>query len=117
MDCGLALNPDKLKAQIEGGILYALSACLYGEIPINKDQLALNFDSTPVLRMTDAPKISVEVINSNEAPTGAGELGVPVIAPAVCNAIRSISPYRFTKLPLIKDNKLNYDNAFEVLIT
>jgi len=117
VDCGLALNPDKLKAQIEGGILYGLSACLYGDVPTNKDQTTLNFDVSPVLRMTDSPHITIEIISSKEAPTGAGELGVPVIAPAVCNAIRSLSSYRFTKLPLIKNSKLNFDNAFEVLDT
>jgi len=114
VDCGMSIHPDKLKAQIEGGILYGLSACLYGEIPLNKDLLAMNFDNQPVLRMTESPSVDVHVIASQESPTGAGELGVPPIAPAVCNAIRTLTPYRFTKLPLLKAGKLKYDNALKV---
>lgn len=114
VDCGLAINPDKIKAQVEGGLLYGLSACLHGKIPKNKDAIPLNFDSLPTLRIQESPEIEVEIIESAESPTGVGELGVPVIAPAICNAIRSLSPYRFTKLPLINAGKINYDNAFKV---
>ena len=117
IDCGIPINPDKIKAQVEGGLLYGLSACLHGEIPDDKDSTALNFDSAPVLRLHESPQIVVEIIESTESPTGVGELGVPVVAPAICNAIRTIKPYRFTKFPLIKAGKINYDNAFKVLVT
>lgn len=116
-DCGLAINPDKAKAQIEGGILFGLSACLYGGIPKEKDKLSLNFDNQHVLRMDMSPQINVTLIESKNPPTGTGELGVPVIAPAICNAIRGINNFRLTKLPLLTGNKINYDNAFEVLRT
>ncbi|MDX1453737.1 MAG: molybdopterin cofactor-binding domain-containing protein, partial [Oleiphilaceae bacterium] len=114
VDCGLAINPDKIKAQIEGGILYGLSACLYGDMPREKDSQALNFDVLPVLRMVDTPDIQINVVASQEPPTGAGELGVPVIAPAVCNAIRRLTPYRFTRLPLLKEGRLNFDHAVKI---
>jgi len=114
IDCGLALNPDKVKAQLEGGILYGLSACLFGNIHKNKDSESLNFDTLPVLRMANTPRIDIEIMENNSAPTGVGELGVPVIAPAVCNAIRSLTNNRFTKLPLTKDNLINYDNSIRV---
>ncbi len=114
VDCGQAINPDKLKAQIAGGILYALSACLYGEIPREKEATTLNFDTQRVLRMSETPVIEVDIQDSEEAPTGAGELGVPAVAPAICNAIRTLTGHRVTKLPLIKQGKINYDNAVQV---
>ena len=115
IDCGQPIHPDGVKAQIEGGILYGLSACLHSEIPTEKDALALNFDQYKVLRFDETPRISVTVIESTMPPSGVGELGVPPIAPAICNAIRSLTPFRFNKLPILKGTHLNYDNAFHVL--
>jgi len=114
IDCGLAINPDKVKAQLEGGILYGLGACLFGDIPKDKDLKEMNFDRYQVLRMRHAPEINIDIRPSNNPPTGAGELGVPVIAPAVCNAIRRLRPFRMIRLPIIKNGSLNYDSAFNV---
>lgn len=114
VDCGRVINPDKAKAQIEGAILYGLSACLYGDIPDNKDTKMLNFDTCKVIRLHEAPAIEVFLADNTFAPTGTGEIGVPVIAPAVCNAIRSLTGYRFTKLPILLNDKLNFANAVKV---
>jgi len=111
IDCGQPINPDKIKAQIEGGLLFGLSACLHSELNKNKDSIALNFDEYRVLRFNETPTISIEIVNSKMHPTGVGELGVPPIAPAICNAIRSLQPYRYTTLPIISDNMLNQTNA------
>lgn len=114
VDCGLAINPDKIRAQVEGGLLYGLSACLYSSIPKGKDQHAMNFDTQTALRIEQSPDIQVSVIDSHESPTGCGELGVPAIAPAVCNAIRTLRPYRMTELPLTKNERIHYDKAVHV---
>lgn len=111
VDCGFAIHPDKIKAQIEGGLLYALSACLFGTMPEDKDRRHLNFDQLPVLRIPDAPDIDITIATNDASPTGVGELGVPALAPAVCNALRTLTNRRFTELPLINAGKINYDNA------
>lgn len=88
VDCGIAVNPDVIKAQIEGGIGYGLSIALYGNISMKDGQIEQsNFNSYRPLRIHDMPEIEVVIVPSSEAPSGVGELGVPVIAPAVGNAL------------------------------
>jgi len=101
VDCGLAVNPNQVVAQMESGIIYGLSAALTGEITI-KDGATVqgNFDSYPVLRMTAAPKIDVRIVSSNGPIGGIGEPGTPPIAPAVCNAIHAATGRRIRKLPI-----------------
>lgn len=88
VDCGIAVNPDVIKAQIEGGIGYGLSIALYGNISMKDGRIEqTNFNSYRPLRIHDMPEIEVVIVPSSEAPSGVGELGVPVIAPAVGNAL------------------------------
>lgn len=101
-DCGFAVNPDGVRAQIEGSINFGLSAALYGKISLNKGVVEQsNFHNYPLLRMKEAPEIEVHLINGNpEVPTGAGEPGVPPVAPALANALFNATGKRFRDLPL-----------------
>lgn len=101
IDCGIAVNPMTIKAQLEGSIIFGLSAALYGEITIEKGSVQQsNFHDYPVLRMDALPDIEVHIVNSGEAPSGTGEPGVPPIAPAVANAIFTATGKRVRRLPI-----------------
>jgi isoquinoline 1-oxidoreductase beta subunit len=101
IDCGIAVNPWNIEAQIESAIVYGLTAALYSEITLEGGQVQQgNFDTYPVLRMNEMPEIEVHIIESTEAPTGVGEPGVPPIAPAVTNAIFALTGKRVRKLPI-----------------
>ncbi|GAA6150960.1 xanthine dehydrogenase family protein molybdopterin-binding subunit [Pseudoteredinibacter isoporae] len=100
-DCGRVVNPDGVAAQIEGGIVFGLSAALSGTITL-KDGVVeqSNFHDYPVVRMSEAPDIELHIVPSTQAPTGAGEPAVPPIAPAVANAVFAASGQRLRELPL-----------------
>jgi len=101
VDCGIAVNPETVDAQVEGAIIYALSAALKGEITIKNGRVVqTNFDDYPVLRMNDSPIIEVHRIPSREAPGGLGEPGVPPAAPAVVNAVFAATGKRIRRLPI-----------------
>lgn len=101
VDCGQVVNPDTVVAQMEGGIIFALTAALYGKITI-KDGIPqqTNFHDYQLLRINETPKIDVHIIDSDEKPTGVGEPGVPPLAAAVANAITAKTGQLFNKLPL-----------------
>ncbi len=101
VDCGQVVNPDTVVAQMEGGIIFALSAALYGDVTI-KDGIAqqTNFHDYQLLRINQAPSIEVHIIESNEPPTGVGEPGVPPLAAAVANAVTAKTGQLFDSLPL-----------------
>ena len=101
VDCGQVVNPDTVVAQMEGGIIFALTAALYGKISI-KDGIPQqsNFHDYQLLRINETPKIDVHIIDSNENPTGVGEPGVPPLASAVANAITAKTGQFFHSLPL-----------------
>ena len=100
-DCGTVVNPDTVVAQIEGGIGYGLSAALMGEITIGQGRVQQsNFADYPVLRMNQMPRIEVHLVPSGDAPGGVGEPGTPPIAPAVVNALASLTGRRIRRLPL-----------------
>lgn len=101
VDCGVAVNPDVIKAQMEGGMGYGLAAALTGAITL-KDGLVQqsNFDSYKILRIADMPQVEVHIVPSGESPTGVGEPAVPVIAPAVANALYTATGKRHYALPL-----------------
>ncbi len=100
-DAGFVVNPDGFTAQIESGIIYGLSAALYGNISIeNGAVVQSNFHDYPVVRMDDAPEISVEILNSGARLGGGGEPGTPPIAPAVVNAIFAATGERRRTLPI-----------------
>lgn len=101
VDCGQVVNPDTVVAQMEGGINFALTAALYGEINIQQGiPQQTNFHDYQLLRMNEAPQIDVHIIDSDEKPTGVGEPGVPPLASAVANAITEKTGQFFYKLPL-----------------
>jgi isoquinoline 1-oxidoreductase beta subunit len=102
VDCGIAVNPDVIRAQMEGGIGYALSAALHGEITFGKDGAVdqANFDKYQPLRIGEMPAVEVHIVPSTEAPTGVGEPGVPPLAPAVANAVRALTGQPVRRLPL-----------------
>lgn len=103
VDCGIAVNPDNVKAQMEGGIGYGLGAVLFDEITLSEGRVdQLNFDTYRSLTMEDMPEIEVSVLASEAAPTGAGEPGTPPIGPAVANAIRAATGEVPGVLPLAK---------------
>ena len=101
VDCGLAVNPDNVRAQMEGGIGFGLTAALYGKITI-RDGLVeqSNFHDYPLLRINEMPAIDVHIVPSTAKPSGVGEPGVPPIAPAVANALAAATGKRLRALPL-----------------
>jgi isoquinoline 1-oxidoreductase beta subunit len=106
IDCGLAVNPDVVAAQMEGGIGYGLGAGLKGEITMAKggEVEQANFDGYQPLRISEMPKVEVHIVPSAAAPTGVGEPGTPVVLPAVANALFSGTGQRTLKLPMTKQS-------------
>lgn len=104
VDCGLAVNPDNVRAQIEGGINYGLTPVLSGEITVKDGAVEQsNFHNYQVLRMKDAPEIQVHLLPGEDTPAdGVGEAGVPPLAPAVANAIFAATGKRVRRLPILK---------------
>lgn len=101
VDAGFAVNPDGLVAQMESGIVYGLTAALYGEITIQDGHVAQsNFHDYPMLRMDEAPVIDTVIVDSGEALGGAGEPSTPPIAPAVANAVYAATGKRIRRLPI-----------------
>ncbi len=101
VNCGLAVNPDNVRAQMEGGIGFGLSAALYGAITIKGGAVEQsNFHDYRVLRINEMPAIDVHIVPSTDKPTGVGEPGVPPIAPAVANALAAATGKRLRRLPL-----------------
>lgn len=102
VDCGFAVDPDGVRAQIEGAIAYGLSAALYGRVGFDAGAATVsNFDDYPLLRIDEMPRVQVELINGTmEILGGVGEIGVPPVAPAVCNALAAATGRRFRSLPL-----------------
>lgn len=102
VDCGMVINPDTVIAQMESGIMYGLSAALYGAITIEGGRTQQsNFHDYPVVRMTEAPVVETAIVDSSEAPGGVGEPGLPPIAPAVCNALLALTGKPIRKLPIV----------------
>ena len=100
VDCGVAINPDVIRAQMEGGIGYGLSAALHGAITL-KDGIVeqSNFHNYVPLRINEMPVIEVHIVPSTEKPSGVGEPGTPVVSPAVANALFAATGKRLRKLP------------------
>ena len=101
VDCGIVVNPDGVRQQIESAVIYGLSAALYGEITIRDGQVVQrNFHDYPMVRMNQSPLIETVLIQSTEPPEGVGEPGLPPLAPAVANAVFALTGKRLRSLPL-----------------
>jgi len=101
VDCGRQVNPDLVRQQIEGGLIFGMAAALGAE-PDYRDGLpqVRGFDTLGLPRLADTPDITVELIRSDEAPGGVGEIGVPAVAPAIANALQAATGVRLRRLPL-----------------
>jgi isoquinoline 1-oxidoreductase beta subunit len=103
IDCGIAVNPDIVRAQMEGCVGYALGALLHSEVRIEGGRAVnTNFDGYPSLRIHEMPVVEVHIVPSSADPTGVGEPGVPPLAPAVANAVARLTGTRVRRLPLAR---------------
>ncbi|OUW04643.1 MAG: dehydrogenase [Betaproteobacteria bacterium TMED156] len=103
IDCGVAINPDIIRAQLEGGMGYGLSAIAHSEITFKDGEVEQdNFPNYPTLRMSQMPEVEVKIVDSSEKPGGLGEPGTPIVGPAVANAIFAVTGKRVTEFPLSK---------------
>jgi isoquinoline 1-oxidoreductase beta subunit len=101
LDCGRVINPDTVKAQMEGGIIFGLTAALKTEITLKDGRVEQsNFNDYPMMRIFESPEIEVHIVPSTENPTGVGEPGVPPVAPALANAIFAVTGKRIRRLPI-----------------
>ena len=101
VDCGMVVNPNSIGAQMEGAIVYGLTAALKGPITIDGGQIQQrNFDDYPLLRLDECPAIDVHIVNSEQYPGGVGEPGVPPTAPAVANAVFALTGQPVRSLPI-----------------
>jgi isoquinoline 1-oxidoreductase subunit beta len=108
LDCGITINPDLVRAQVEGGLLFGLSAAAWGEVVLGEggEIVTQNFDRYPIVRMRSVPQMEVHLIESAEPPTGVGEVSVPSAAPALANAIAALTGTRVRQLPINKTIKI-----------
>ena len=103
IDCGQVVNPDTVEAQMQSGIMYGLSAALYGEITFKDGEVEqYNFPQYEVVRMNVAPTVQVHIMDNDEFPGGVGEPATPPAAPALANAIFAATGERIRSLPLVK---------------
>jgi isoquinoline 1-oxidoreductase beta subunit len=101
VDCGTVVNPDTVRAQIQSGIIFGITAALHGEITLKDGRVEQsNFDTYEVLRMNDAPAIQVYIVQNFEPPGGMGETGTSAITPAIANAIFAATGKRLRKMPV-----------------
>jgi isoquinoline 1-oxidoreductase beta subunit len=101
MDCGTVINPDTVQAQIQSGVIFGVTAALYGEITLRNGRVEqANFDTYQMLRINEAPAIEVYVVESSEPPGGMGEAGTSGIVPAIANAVFAATGKRLRKMPI-----------------
>jgi isoquinoline 1-oxidoreductase beta subunit len=101
VDCGTAVNPDNVIAQMQGGIAFGLTAALKAEATIKNGRVQQsNFHDTPMLRMDEMPLVEVYVVQSDKSPSGIGEMGVPPVAPAIANAVYAATGKRIRHIPI-----------------
>ncbi len=104
VDCGVAVNPDTVKAQIEGGVIFGIGGALYGEVTLKNGRVEQsNFHDVRVLRIDETPAIEVHLVQSSDKPGGIGEPGTAVTTPALANAVFAATGKRIRKLPIEKN--------------
>jgi isoquinoline 1-oxidoreductase beta subunit len=105
VDCGQVINPDNVAAQMEGGIVFGLTAALKAQSVLKDGRMQeSNFHDYPILRMDEMPLIEVHIVESDKRPSGIGEMGVPPIAPAVANAVYAATGKRVRHIPITADD-------------
>ena len=101
VDCGIVVNPDTVRAQVQSAVMFGITAALYGKISLKDGRVEqANFDTYQVLRLNEAPAVEVHIVQSSERPGGMGEAGTSAIVPAVTNAIYAATGKRLRKLPV-----------------
>jgi isoquinoline 1-oxidoreductase beta subunit len=101
LNCGHAVNPGQIEAQVEGSVAYGLSAALYGECPVENGRMtSLNFDTYQLVRLAEMPKVETVIVNTNDFWGGVGEPTICVVTPAVMNAIFAATGRPVRSLPL-----------------
>lgn len=101
VDCGIAVNPNTISAQVQSGVMFGITAALHGEITLKNGRVQqANFDSYQILRINEAPAVEVHLVQSGEVPGGMGEAGTSLIVPAVANAIFAATGKRLRKMPV-----------------
>ncbi|WP_414672777.1 MULTISPECIES: molybdopterin cofactor-binding domain-containing protein [Kordiimonas] len=102
VDCGLAVSPDSVRAQVEGSVVFGVTSALWGETRVEDGQIIdVNFDTYRLMRMDEAPEIHVTIMENDEAPGGMGEPPLPSVTPALLNALaRAKGGKRIRKLPI-----------------
>jgi isoquinoline 1-oxidoreductase beta subunit len=101
VDCGTVVNPDSVEAQIKGGLIFGLTAALYGEITIAKGRVQQsNFNDYRMIRINETPAIEVYLVRNGKAPGGIGEPGTSIAAPALANALFAATGVRLRSLPI-----------------
>lgn len=101
VDCGLSITPDTVVAQMQGGIVFGLSAALFGDITIDKGRIAQgNFDTYRILRLNETPEMDIHLVASGEEPGGVGEVSTVLVAPSLVNAVFAATGVRVRQLPL-----------------
>jgi len=101
VDCGSVVNPDTVEAQVQGAVIFGISAALHGEITLKNGRVQQsNFDDYEVVRINEAPSVEVHIVRNNEAPGGMGEPGTAAIMPAIANAIFAATGKRLRRLPV-----------------
>jgi isoquinoline 1-oxidoreductase beta subunit len=101
VDCGIVVNPDIVRAQMQSAVMFGITAALYGEVTLKNGRVEQsNFDSYQMLRMDEAPEVEVHIVQSQESPGGMGEAGTSAIIPAVTNAIFAATGKRLRRLPV-----------------
>jgi isoquinoline 1-oxidoreductase beta subunit len=107
VDCGTVIDPDLVRAQMEGAVIFALSAALRGEITLREGRIEQStFEDYPILTLAETPRIEVHLVESPEPPGGVGEPGVPPLAPALANALFAATGRRVRELPLFRQGGL-----------
>ncbi|MGH8309423.1 MAG: xanthine dehydrogenase family protein molybdopterin-binding subunit, partial [Steroidobacteraceae bacterium] len=103
LDCGQVVNPDTVNAQVEGSVIYGLTAALWGEINVQGGRVQqTNFDTYRLMRLNEAPRIDTHILDSGEEPGGIGEPATALVAPAVCNALYMATNRRVRSLPIAR---------------
>jgi isoquinoline 1-oxidoreductase beta subunit len=101
VDCGIVVNPDTVRAQMQSAVMFGITAALYGEVTLKNGRVEQsNFDSYQMLRMDEAPEVEVHIVQSQESPGGMGEAGTSAIVPAIANAIFAATGKRLRRLPV-----------------